>query len=260
MSFQILNIVLYGRAKGQFRNVELKPGALNIITGGSKTGKSALIDIVEYCMADDQCKIAEGVIRKAVLWVGVRLQIRDGQVFIARKLPSRGKVARSEIHYETGSKVRIPDLGSLRANISVEGLKNRLSAHAGILENIHQPPAGHTRAPVAATIRHALYFLFQPQDEIISKKHLFHRQSEPYMPQTIKDVFPFFLGAVSDDYVRLASELRNLKRKLKLRKQKLSEHDSVRGSGLSRAVSLLAEARDSGLYRPATTPTFGRSA
>ena len=49
MSFQILEIAVYNR-QGNRNSVRLKPGVVNIITGGSKTGKSALIDIVDYCL------------------------------------------------------------------------------------------------------------------------------------------------------------------------------------------------------------------
>ena len=53
MSFQILDIVLYSK-KGESRVVQLQPGALNIITGASKTGKTALIEIIDYCLGSSE--------------------------------------------------------------------------------------------------------------------------------------------------------------------------------------------------------------
>ena len=50
MSFQILKIVLYS-TNGATRVLALRPNAVNIIAGASKTGKSALIHIVNYCLA-----------------------------------------------------------------------------------------------------------------------------------------------------------------------------------------------------------------
>jgi len=49
MSFQIKDIVVYSH-RGQRRILPLKTGELNIITGSSKTGKSALIEIMDYCL------------------------------------------------------------------------------------------------------------------------------------------------------------------------------------------------------------------
>ena len=65
MKFQILNILVYG-ANGQIRSIELKPDAVNVVTGQSKTGKSALIHIVDYCLGRRECNVPAGVIRKHV--------------------------------------------------------------------------------------------------------------------------------------------------------------------------------------------------
>lgn len=86
MSFQILDIVLYGH-DGKRRSLPLRPGAVNIITGASKTGKSALIDIVDYCLGSSSCHIPEGPIRRAVEWYGLRIQLQEGQAFVARRAP-----------------------------------------------------------------------------------------------------------------------------------------------------------------------------
>lgn len=60
MSLQIRSIVVYN-ANGEKREVKFKLGALNILTGASRTGKSALIDIIEYCWGRDECTIAKGL-------------------------------------------------------------------------------------------------------------------------------------------------------------------------------------------------------
>jgi hypothetical protein len=56
MSFQILEIVVYSRDDRR-RILALRPGAVNVITGDSKTGKSALIEIVDYCLGAGECRI-----------------------------------------------------------------------------------------------------------------------------------------------------------------------------------------------------------
>ena len=43
---QLLSLAVYNR-DGARRDVEFNPGRLNIVTGESKTGKSALLDMVE---------------------------------------------------------------------------------------------------------------------------------------------------------------------------------------------------------------------
>ena len=253
MSFQILDIVLYG-FQGQQRTLSLRPGQLNIITGASKTGKTALIEIVDYCLGSDECRVPAGIIRQTVQWAAVRLQVLDGQVFVARRLPGPGQSVTSDIYYEVQREIRVPDHSSLKQTTNLQALESLLSQHAGIGENVHGPAEGQTRNALAASIRHALFFSFQQQSEIISNRHLFHKQSDPFIPQAIKDVLPYFLGAVDDDHVARMARLRQLRRDLRGLDRTMAEHEGIRGRGLSRAQALLSEAQDVGLYRPATMP------
>jgi hypothetical protein len=253
MSFPIQNIVLYG-FRGQQRVLGFQPGRLNIITGASKTGKTALIEIIDYVLGSDQCRIPAGLIRKAVAWVGLRLKVAGGQAFIARRLPAGTASASSDVYYDVGADVLIPEFHSLRQTTNPTALEALLSQHAGIGENVHQPAAEQTRDALTATVRHALFFTFQQQAEIISNRHLFHQQSEPFIPQAIKDVLPYFLGAVGDEHVAQMGKLRDLRHQLRGLERKLAEHESIRGRGMTRAQSLLSEAQDIGIRVAARLP------
>jgi predicted ATPase len=69
---QLRSISIYSH-DGQRRDVNFRLGALNIVTGASKTGKSALLDIVDYCWGRAECTVAEGEIRKSVSWFALHL-------------------------------------------------------------------------------------------------------------------------------------------------------------------------------------------
>jgi len=253
MSFQVLDIVLYGFNQEQ-RVLSLKPGCLNIITGSSKTGKTALIEIMDYCFGASECGIPEGIIRQTVEWVGVRLQVPEGHVFAARRLPPNGQETSSDVFYVVGKEIDLPDYSSLTQTTNPKALEKMLTTHAGISQNIHEPPPGQTRNPLTANIRHALFYCFQQQSEVISNRHLFHKQSEQWIPQAIKDTMPYFLGAVDDEHVSKMAELRRLRHEVRGLERKLAEHEAVSGSGISRAQSLILEAVDLGI-RPAGTTT-----
>lgn len=90
MSIQILDIVLYS-LQGEQRVLSLRPGEVNIITGDSKTGKSALISIVDYCFGSSLCSVPEGVIKNSVSWYAVRLTDGSAEHFVARRAPDHGK-------------------------------------------------------------------------------------------------------------------------------------------------------------------------
>ena len=182
MSFQVLDIVLYGFNEER-RVLSLKPGRLNIITGSSKTGKTALIEIIDYCFGASECRIPEGIIRQTVEWVGVRLQVTDGHVFIARKLPLGGQDASSEVFYSVGREIVLPEYSSLIQTTNPTALERLLTTHAGISQNIHEPAPGQTRNSLIANIRHALFYCFQQQSEVISNRHLFHKPTTQLLVQ-----------------------------------------------------------------------------
>lgn len=246
MNMQIKNIVLYGFNR-QCRVLPLSPGELNIITGASKTGKTALIEILDYCLGADDCKIPEGVIRKKVEWVAVTLQQTSGETFIARRMPPQGQKSTSEMFITNGQKLKVPQYDDLKGTSNKDAIQDILTAELGISENIHETPFGQTRRDLSANFRHTLAFCFQQQDEIISKEHLFHKQSDGFVAQAIKDTLPYFLGAVSDDHIRKIIELRELRRQLKISERKLAELEGIRGRGVSKSHKLLAEASDFGL-------------
>jgi hypothetical protein len=85
----LLAIILYN-ARGERRIVRFRLGRLNIVTGESKRGKSALLDIAEFCLGRARVTMPIGPITESVAWYAVLLQLPGGQVFIARPSPGPG--------------------------------------------------------------------------------------------------------------------------------------------------------------------------
>lgn len=243
---QIRELVLYGR-NGKVRHLPFSLGTVNIITGKSKSGKSAVGDIIDYCMGGLSCNIADGVVRDTVDWYGLLLQFEDERVFVARKNPEKGQQTTSDCYIEVGKEIESPQTGEFSSNTNVDGIEETLTRRVGISENLNIPPEGQSRKSLAANIRHALYYCFQGQDEIAAKNFLFHRQSENFITQAIKDTIPYFLGAVSEGALALENERSILKRKLVIEKRKLEENRYLMGGGSTRAAVLITEAQQVGL-------------
>lgn len=243
---QIREIVLYGY-NGKKRTLKFKIGEVNIITGESTTGKSVVGDIIDYCFGGSSCDIAAGIVRETVAWYGLLLQLKTERVFIARENPPFGQQSTNKCYYEVGKDIESPDKVTFSAITTNEGIEKMLSSKIGINENLNIPPLGQTRQALEANIRHALIYNFQKQTEVAAKTFLFHRQSEDFMTQTIKDTLPYFLGVLQEDALALENERTIVKRQLNIIKREVEESKLLQGNGLQKAVALLSEAIAVGL-------------
>ena len=246
---QILELVLYGK-NGKKRVLPFTPGKVNVIPGESKAGKSAVGDIIEYCLGGSACNIAVGVVRDSVAWYGLLLQFKTNRIFVARKNPDPGRQSTSFCYYEVGTDIVSPETVYFTPNTNTEGIEELLTKQIGISEYIHMPEEDESRDPLEANIRHALFCCFQSQDEVTARNHLFHRQSEGLpITNAIRDTMPYFLGAVDEDAVLLATERRVKDRELRMLTRQVTEAESITGAGSEKAIALLLEAEAVGLIQ-----------
>lgn len=229
MSFTINSITIYSY-NGDQRTVTFRKSGLNIITGKSMTGKSSLIDIIEYCFGRGECQVAEGTIRQYVSWFAVEIENDDDVLFIARRNPGPTLGTSPDIYIRRGRFYAPPIYPDLQKNIAEEGLTPLVSQFAGIAENEHRPITG-TRRPLRATIKHALFLCIQDQNEIDSRERLFHRQADDFIPQAIKDTLPYFLGAVDEDHFIRQAELDVARNELRaLEAERLAQSQATENS------------------------------
>jgi hypothetical protein len=253
----LLAIILYN-AQGERRIVRFRPGRLNIVTGESQRGKSALLDIFEFCLGRTKVTMPIGPITKTVVWYAVLLQLPSGQVFIARPSPGPGLASTQQAMITLGAQITIPALDDLAVNADADSLREHLSALIGIDENLHVPEGMSTRQPLAAHIGHAVLLCLQGQSEIGNRNLLFHRQGEPQMAQTIKDTLPYFLGAVPADQAIKRLRLTAARRELRRLETELRAAERANQEVDAEAAALLTEAYTVGL---ADAPTAdGREA
>jgi len=253
MSFQIIEIAVFN-SSGERSSVRLKPGVVNIITGGSKTGKSALIDIVDYCLGRTEYTVAHGVIRDTAVCYALLLSTAKDLILIARPIPPEGQQTGTDVFYSATSNDEIPELADMTPNSNVKALSGYLTETIGITPNKHVPPKGHSRDPVRATIDHTRFYLFQDQNRVSDKKLLFYRQEESWAPRTIRDTLPYFLGSVGDDQLDRQMRLQRARRDLKLAERRVEDEESIQGRDNSRALGLYAEASEAGILSNPNPP------
>ncbi len=237
---QIASIILYSK-DGRTRRIDFSLGRVSIVTGGSKRGKSALLEIVDYCLGREQCHIPVGPIRSAVSWYGILLQLANSQIFVARQPPETGSEWQSAVFLRTGPTVTVPAFAELQPTTNIESLEALLTGSIGIAPNLNVAAYPGAESSFAIGFRHTTFYMFQQQDEIASKKILFHRQAEEFIPPAIRQTFPYFVGAIGEDRLVKLSELDRLQRQHEDLARQIAEYDRIVG-GAEQAVRLLREA------------------
>lgn len=244
---KIKSIHLYSY-DGRRRDVKFHLNGLNVITGRSSTGKSALSEIIEYCMGRSTFNIPEGVIRDRVSWFAVIYQFAGEQVLVAKPSPGSGRSSCSTAMVRRGAEIAAPDYADLLVNDDDSGVETLLSRMIGIPENTTAVPLENSRESYDANIKHTLYYLFQKQTIVANKDQLFYRQNEPFQPQAIRDTLPILLGVSSRNRYELEAQLRTVQRDRRLNGKLLEQAKGAVETSEERALGLVSEARSVGIF------------
>ena len=241
---QIKNIVLYKNSNFDHRILPFQTGEVNIITGESSTGKTAIIDIVDYCLGSKSFNVKGSKIRDSVSWFAVTVQFANEEVFIARENPTfLGKQSTKAIYFSHADNIVIPRFKELTNNSTISALNDFISNKLGISENLQIAP-NNTRDSLETTFKHSRLFSFQPQNVIAEFKYLFFNQDDPFVSMAIKDTFPYILGAIREDELLIQQKLTSKKKELnKLLRQKKVE-ESIHEQSITQLKSLVEEAKE----------------
>ena len=162
MRFRILKLILWPVREGlKPRIVSFDEPGVQVISGASKTGKSALIPIIDYCLAADSCAIPVGPIRTACSWFGILIETDQSQMLLARREPGVLK-STGDMHFAEGPTIEIPATAP-KKDSTAEIVKSRLDELAGLSRldfDAYRTGSGFRGRP---SFRDMMAFTFQPQ-------------------------------------------------------------------------------------------------
>lgn len=243
---KIKSIHIYSH-DGQRRDLHFNVEGLNVITGRSSTGKSALSEIIEYCMGRSTFNVPEGVIRDKVAWFAVIYQFPHEQVLIAKPTPPEGGTSCSTVMQRRGGQLAAPTFKELVVNTDDDAIVALLSRLLGIPENRTEVAIEHSRDSYDANVKHTYYYLFQKQGIVANKDQLFYRQNEAFQPQAIRDTLPILLGVSSYERYELEAKLRAAQREMKINAKLLEQARDAIDTSQQRGISLFSEAKAVGI-------------
>jgi hypothetical protein len=236
------------------RDLQFRVDGLNVITGRSSTGKSALSEIVEYCMGRSSFNVPEGIIRDKVAWFAVIYQFEHEQVLVAKPTPPEGGASCGTAMLRRGTELQAPSFEELAVNSDDDAVVTLLSRLLGIPENRTDVPLEHSRDSYDANVKHTFYYLFQKQGLVANKDQLLYRQNEQFQPQAIRDTLPILLGVSSHDRYELESKLRIAQRDLRLNAKLLEQARDAIDTSHEKAIGLYSEAKAVGVTRSRARP------
>ena len=224
MHFQLLNVILWPREGGEPRVVKFEPGMANVISGASKTGKSSVIPIIDYCLGSEKCAIPVGVIRETCAWFGVLVDTLEGQKLLARREPG-GQKASGDMLLLEGPVVEVPSVITAK-NQNVDYVKAVLNRLSG-LSNLQFEPGTDEKFKSRVSFRDLMAFLFQPQNIIANPDVLFFKADTTEHREKLKTIFPYVLGAISPELLRTRHDLDRLTRLLRRKEGELKARQNT---------------------------------
>ena len=242
---QLVSMAIYNR-EGAIRRLDFGLGKLNILTGRSKTGKSTVLDIVDYCLGRDEVVLPAGKQMDAISWFAVIMSIGNGRVMIARPNPETARTNQAMLVIGD-DELDFPAMNELRSNVDTTVLREQLSERVGIAQYRVEPAPNRLSDPFDVSIRQALFLCFQKQTEIGSQEFLFHRQSESYVRDAIKDTLPYFLGATGPEEASLRRQVLAARRLLRRAERDLATAREEGTTYNSRIAALAEEVAAQGL-------------
>ncbi len=198
---------------------------VNVITGKSSTGKSAMIEIFDYCFGNTNYTVPDGVITESAELYFIVLFVESTHIVLARYPNSKKAFLKQETN--------LPDIDQINREyfkedffLTLEDFKVDLGRCFGIdifdtdvdLED-RKYRKNNAKSP-RPTVRNFTSFMLQHQNLVANKHSIFYRFDEKEKRDQTIDNFKIFTGFVTQKYYvkrqkinELESELKDLQNK-----------------------------------------------
>ena len=242
MKFTV-NKVLIWLLDESLRTLEFVPNKINIITGPSATGKTSVINILDYCLLSSSNKIATDVIGNSAAWYGIQISFGERIYTIGRK-SSRSPQGSNEFYFSATGELPL----KMTNNTTESIIKKLLSVEFGLDNRTKVPYGGNYMAKGAQTsFRTFLAFNILRGDTIDSHEVFFDRMNIPRVKEQLVRVFGMALVPGSFDNMIFEDERKRLVEQLKALLNRENSLTSYYMSFSDSIVELFGRAQSLGL-------------
>lgn len=207
--------------QNKIHKVRLEPG-LNVITGKSSTGKSAILEIFDYCMGSSEDTIPVGIITERAETFFIALQFPRYSVIAARRKKSDRcfliEISGNDPDHLLALIEEPSALFTIEQAMPLTVFKKSLGRYFSVtLENIDEDPfikqTGRKKSPTP-TVRSFSSFMLQHQNLIANKHAIFYRFDEKEKRDQAIKHFKILMGLVNEKYFDLYKEFELAKSEL----------------------------------------------
>lgn len=242
MDFKISKIILWPKnPEMTIRVIPFKGDYVNVISGDNARGKSAIISIIDYCLASSKCSIPIGLIRNLTRWFGIIVSYGEEEILLAREEPGI-EVVSNNMYILRGKKIVIPEQIE-EENANYRDIINELNK----LAQLAKFDLGDKGVSQPASIRDLISLNFQPQHLVANPYALFYKADTYQNREKLITIFPYILGILDDELLGLKEELKDLKSREKTLGRELEQRKNIANNWLSEVRSYYAIAFEFGL-------------
>jgi uncharacterized protein DUF3732 len=246
MYLQIREIVLWPRNPNfEPRRLQFRLGKVNVISGASRTGKSAVIPIIDYCLGAGTCSIPVKTIRKYCEWFGVVVATAQGDKLLARREPGAQRSTDDMYLLEAERITDIPR--RIAKNINADAVKRLLDELAGLSKLDFSGGGEATGFDGRPSFRDLAAFTFQPQNVVANPDVLFFKANTYEHREKLRKIFPYVLGAVTPALMAKQFELGRTRQELRRKERELRDAQEVSARWLADLKAKFSEAQELGL-------------
>jgi hypothetical protein len=246
MEFRIEAVVLWpSRQQLAPRVVPFNSSGINVVTGASRTGKSALIPIIDYCLGSSSCSIPVDRIRDACSWYGLIANLSGSRCLFARKAPV-GRQPASEMLFRYDFNGDLPskiEAHTIRRDDFVVRLNELLGFERSSMGD-SVSDAGYASPP---SVRDSLCFCFQPQNVVANPAVLLRGMEKYERQRRFRELFDYFIGAVTAEWLLKKQRRNELEKRLRGLQDELSSLQQASNRWREEASTHLLKAHELGL-------------
>ena len=233
---------------------------VNVVTGRSSTGKSALIEIFDFCFGSSDFTVPEGVITRYADIYFVAMRVRNTDLILGRRRDEK----KAFLKVEDNQKF-LDDISGLSADYFEKGyfsalddFKDELAGWFNLTitdidESLEERKYRGNRKKPTPSVRSFTSFMLQHQNLVANKHAIFYRFDEKMKREQVIDHFKVFMGFADQIYFLKSQEINQLKITQKSLEQQIPRAALIK----KRSLRALKESVDSYAAISGTTLEIG---